>query len=332
MNTSSNKIDIVGVGLNATDTVIELPSFPTLDSKLEISSTQVLPGGQVATAIIACALWGLQTRYAGKIGDDSAGELHRTEFERAGVDARLIRVPDCASQSSYILIDRTSGERTILWQRNQRLALLPEDLQRDWIVDARLLHVDGHDGHAAAVAARWARQAGIPVTADFDNLYHGAEELLSATDYAMVSREFPARMTAERDLFKSLPEMQRRYGCRVTGATLGREGALAWDGQKFWYAPAYRVNTVDTTGAGDVFHAGFAFGILLGWPLDKLLDFSCAAAGLNCTALGARGGIRTLKEIEALMSGGTKHERTFKEEVLVSAARKARMTRASSSG
>ncbi len=321
MNAPASAVDIVGVGLNATDTIIELPSFPSLDSKLEISSTQILPGGQVATAIIACAYWGLRTRYVGKIGDDTAGELHRKEFAKAGVHAHLICVPNCPSQSSYILIDQRSGERTILWQRNQRLALQPDDLQPELIVNAKLLHVDGHDGHAAAVAARWARKANIPVTADFDNLYHGADELLAATDYAMVSREFPFRITGETDLFKSLPILQQRYGCRVTGATLGQDGALAWDGKRFWYAPAYRVSAVDTTGAGDIFHAAFAFGILKGWALDRLLDFSCAAAGLNCTGLGARGGIRSLEEIETLIRNSKRHEDAFSEDTLSFALR-----------
>lgn len=331
MNSTPAVVDIVGVGLNATDTLIEIPSFPSLGSKVEFSSTLVLPGGQVASAIMACAYWGMRARYVGKIGDDAAGELHRREFARAGVEAHLILVPNCGSQSSYILVDNKSGERTILWQRNARLALQPADLRRDWIVDARLLHVDGHDGHAAAVAARWAREKRIPVTADFDNLYHGAEELLAATDYAMVSREFPARMTGQSDLLKSLPIMQRRYGCRLTGATLGAQGALAWDGERFWYAPAYRVTTVDTTGAGDIFHAAFAFGLLRDWALDRLLDFSCAAAGLNCTALGARGGIRPLTEIESLMNHGEKYKCALNDQTLSAAAKNGRTLRTSSS-
>lgn len=320
MTSRPTAIDIVGVGLNATDTLIELPNFPAIDSKVQISSSQILPGGQVATAIIACAYWGLRTRYVGKVGDDPAGELHRKEFAKSGVDLRLLSVPDCPSQSSYILIDQRTGERTILWQRNKRLALQPEDLRREWIADAKLLHVDGHDGHAAAAAARWAREAGIPVTADFDNLYHGAEELLAATDYAIVSREFPARMTGESDLLKSLPLMQQRYGCRVTGATLGQAGALAWDGARFWYKPAYRVKTVDTTGAGDLFHAAFAFGLLKGWELDRLLDFSCAAAGLNCKGLGARGGIRPIEEVERLMTEGENYDGAYSDKFLIAAA------------
>src|ERR1039458_7907574 len=145
-------IDVVGVGVNAVDTLIQLPRFPASDSKLEFSSSSLMPGGQVASAMIACQKWGLKTRYVGKIGDDDHGELHRKEFAEAGVDARLIRTPGCSSQSSFILVDESSGERTVLWKRDERVALRPEDLERDWIVGARALLVDGHDTEAAACA------------------------------------------------------------------------------------------------------------------------------------------------------------------------------------
>jgi sulfofructose kinase len=99
----------------------------------------------------------------------------------------------------------------------------------------------------------------------------------------------------------------------VAGATLGRDGVLAWDGTQFHYCPAFHVDTVDTTGAGDVFHAGFAYALLRGDALPVILEFSCAAAGLNCTALGARGGIRPVSEIEKLRREGVRHQRLYTE-------------------
>ena len=313
-------VDIAGVGVNATDTIIELPHFPSLDTKMEIISARVLAGGQVATAMVACAAWGLKARYIGKVGDDAAAGLQWDEFERAGVEARLIAVNDCASQSSYILVDQQSGERTILWQRDARQALQPGEIKKEWVQNARLLHVDGHDAISATAAAQWARDAGMPVSADLDNIYPGMEGLLAAVDYPITSRQFPARLTGEHDLLKSLPEIQRRFGCRVVGATLGRDGALAWDGLRFFYSPAYRVAARDTTGAGDIFHAAFAYGILQGWALSKLLDFSCAAAALNCMATGARGGIRPIPEIAAFQEKGQRHLNAFLQEELARGA------------
>jgi sulfofructose kinase len=304
------KVDLVGVGLNATDMLIRLPHYPALGSKVEFRSADILPGGQVATAVAACQQWGLRTRYVGKIGDDSAAEIHRAEFARLSVETRLVTAPGCASQQAVILVD-DAGERTVLWKRDNELTLRPEELQREWIVNARALHVDGHDTDAAAVAAGWARDAGVPVIADLDDLYPGVETLLEKIDYLITSRDIPGRLTGHQNLRQSLPAVRDRYRCRLAAATLGHEGVLAWDGSRFHYAPAFRVKTLDTTGAGDIFHAGFIYGLLQGWPLPRQLDFACAAAALNCTAAGARGGIQPVENIEAMMATGSRLASAF---------------------
>jgi len=308
--TISPKLDVVGVGLNATDTLIPVAHYPSRGSKIEFRSAKVLPGGQVATAMIACQLWGLRARYVGKVGDDIAAELHRSEFSRLGVEAHLFTAPGCHSQQAFILVD-DGGERTVLWKRDDRLTLRPEELQHDWIVNSRALHVDGHDTAAAAAAAGWARAAGVPVVADLDELYPGVEKLLNSVDYLITSRDIPGRLMEEQDLHNSLPALQRRFGSRLTAATLGEDGVLAWDGTSFHYAPAFRVETLDTTGAGDIFHAGFIYGLLQGWPLPRQLDFACAAAALNCTAIGARGGIQPVDSITRLIATGTRHTPAF---------------------
>ena len=304
--TNLYQVDLVGVGLNATDTVIPLPTYPTRGSKVEYNTTSVLPGGQVATTVVACQQWGLQTRYVGKLGDDDAARLHRNEFTRTGVEARLITVPGGASPQSLIIVDE-GGERTVLCRREESLVLQPSELNREWVVNARALHVDGHDTEAAIQAARWAREAGVSVIADLDETYPGVEELLSNIDYLIVSRNFPSKLTKLPDLHDALQWMRSRYGCRLTAATLGEEGVLAWDGQTFHHNSAYYVSVVDTTGAGDIFHAGFIYALLQDWPLDRQLDFACAAAALNCTAVGARGGIQPVEAIEELMATGSRH-------------------------
>ena len=308
--THSPKLDVVGVGLNATDTFIPVAHYPARGSKVEFRSATVLPGGQVATAMIACQQWGLRTRYVGKVGDDRPAELHRAEFARAGVEVHLFTAPGCPSQQAFILVD-DSGERTVLWKRDDRLTLRPEELQQDWIVNARALHVDGHDTTAAATAAAWARAANIPVIADVDDLYPGVETLLKTVDFLITSRDIPGRLMQEPDLKKSLPALQKRFGSRLTAATLGEEGVLAWDGSQFHYAPAFRIQPVDTTGAGDIFHAAFIYALLQGWPLPRQLDFACAAAALNCTALGARAGIQPVAAIEHLIATGTRHAHAY---------------------
>ncbi|TCK75328.1 carbohydrate kinase family protein [Acidipila rosea] len=299
--TNSSKVDLVGVGLNATDTLIHLSAYPALGSKVEYRHANVLPGGQVATTVVACQHWGMRTRYVGKLGDDEAANLHREAFAREGVETQLITVAGGASPQSLILVDG-GGERTVFCRKDERLILQPDDLNPEWILNARALHVDGHDTAAATLAASWARDAGIPVIADLDEPYPGVEALLENIDYLIASRDFPCRLMNEPDLERALHQMQRRYSCLLTAATLGQDGVLAWDGNRYHHSPAYRVSVVDTTGAGDIFHAGFIYGLLQSWPLERQLDFACAAAALNCTAVGARGGIQSLEAIEHLMA------------------------------
>jgi sulfofructose kinase len=307
---ATSKVDLVGVGLNATDMMIRLPHYPALGSKVEFRSADILPGGQVATAVAACQQWGLRTRYVGKIGDDQAAAIHRAEFERIGVEVHFVTAAGCASQQAVILVD-DAGERTVLWKRDNRLTLRPEELKQEWITSARALHVDGHDTAAAVLAAGWARDAGVPVIADLDDLYPGVEELLPKIDYLITSRDIPGRLTGDQDLRRSLPAVRSRYGCHLTAATLGHEGVLAWDGSQFHYASAFHVQPLDTTGAGDIFHAGFIYGLLQDWPLPRQLDFACAAAALNCTAAGARGGIQSAENIEQLIATGPRHPVAF---------------------
>ncbi|MGC9223430.1 MAG: carbohydrate kinase family protein [Terracidiphilus sp.] len=295
------QVDLVGVGLNATDTLIPVPQFPERGSKLEYRSATVMPGGQVATTVVACQTWGLRTRYVGKLGDDDAGRLHEEAFRRCGVDARLIKVPGGVSPQSLILVD-AGGERTILCRRDEQMTLRPEEVRREWVVNARLLHLDGHDTAAATLAASWARKAGIPVVADLDDTYSGVEDLVANVDYLIVSKDFACRLMDDTNLERALRGMLTRYRNRLSAATLGEDGVLAWNGKELVHAAAYRVPVVDTTGAGDIFRAGFIYALMRQWPLDRQLDFSCAAAAMNCMAQGARGGIKTVAAIENLMA------------------------------
>jgi sugar/nucleoside kinase (ribokinase family) len=193
------------------------------------------------------------------------------------------------------------------------MALKPKDLDREWIVNARALHVDGHDTAAATQAASWAKQAGVPVVADLDETYPGVEELIENIDYLIANRDFPCRLMDDTNLERALKRMQERYGSKLTAATLGQDGVLAWDGKRHVHCAAYRVPVVDTTGAGDVFHAGFIYGLLNDWPLDRQLDFASAAAAMNCMASGARGGIKPVAEIEEMVRTVSRYQTAFDE-------------------
>jgi sulfofructose kinase len=297
------EFDVVGVGLNATDTLLLLPQFPAYGGKVPFEEEILSPGGQVASALATCARLGLRAKYIGTVGDDERGRVQMESLREAGLNLDHVQVrTGCANQSAYILIDRTTGERTVLWRRPEALRLDPEEIAPQQITCARLLHIDGHDTAAVARAAEIARRASIPVTVDVDTIYPGFEHVLPNVDYLLASAEFPGRWTNERDPFKALERIQNEYGMRCAGMTLGAFGALARMEGRFFYSPGFVVNCVDTTGAGDVFHGAFCYAVIERLGMEEALDFSNAMAALNCTALGARGGIRTATEARALMS------------------------------
>lgn len=305
-----SQVDVVGVGLNATDTLIPVHAFPAPGSKVEFESASILPGGQVASAMVACQTWGLHTRYIGKFGDDYAAELHRAAFERVGVETHLFTAPNCASHQSFILI-APNGDRTVLRRHDDRLVVQPHELQRDWITSSRALLIDCYDVAAAAQAAEWARAAQIPVIADLDELYPGIDTLLPNVDYLVTSVDIPGRIAGGHDLPKALQFVQKKFANKLTAATLGHDGVLAYDGSNLFYAPAFNVHVADTTGAGDVFHAAFIYALLQQWPTARQLEFACAAAALNCTEVGARGGIRTVEDIERLIATCPRHPSVY---------------------
>jgi sugar/nucleoside kinase (ribokinase family) len=297
------EFDVVGVGLNATDTLLLVPHFPAYAGKVPIEEEILSPGGQIASAMVTCARLGLRVRYIGTLGDDERGRIQLESLRAEGINLDHVRVRrDCPNQSAYILVDRSTGERTVLWQRPECLRLDPEEITPEQISGARLLHLDGHDTPSVERAARIARRAGIPVSVDVDSVYHGFDQVLPYVDYLVASSEFPEQWTNERDPFKALEMIQNEYGMRVAAMTLGAHGALARAEGRFLYSPAFVVNCVDTTGAGDIFHGAFCYAVLQQMPLGEALDFSNALAALNCMALGARGGIRGVEEARTLMS------------------------------
>ncbi len=297
--------DVVGVGLNATDTVLIVPHFPAYGGKAPFTREFYSVGGQVATAMVTCAQLGLRAKYIGAVGDDERGRLQMDSLRASGIDLTHVQQRiNCPNQSAYIVVDQSTGERTIFWNRPDCLTIAPEQIAPEQIACARLLHIDGHDTAAVEHAARLARGCGLPVTVDVDTIYAGFDRVLPLTDYLISSTEFPARWTGIEDPCAALISIQQANGMRVAAMTLGAHGALAYVEGCFHYSPGFVVNCIDTTGAGDVFHGAFCYSVLQQMPIADALDFSNAMAALNCTAAGARGHIADLAEVHRFLASG----------------------------
>jgi len=295
--------DVVGVGLNATDTLLLVPHFPEYAGKAPFTAEVMSPGGQVASAIVCCRRLGLRSKYIGTVGDDERGRIQLRSLVDEGIDIDHVQLrPGCPNQSAYIIVDQRTGERTVFWRRDNSLRIDPSQIGPEQIACARLLHIDGHDTAAVEHAARIARQEGMPVTVDVDTIYHGFDRVLKYVDYLIASSEFPVQWTNERDPFRALELIQQEYGLKVAAMTLGAYGSLAYSDGRFCYSPAFVVNCVDTTGAGDIFHGAFCYAVLEGFPLAEALEFSNAMAALNCTVLGARGGIAAAVDARRLIA------------------------------
>lgn len=297
--------DVVGVGVNAVDHLCTVDPFPTFDSKSALAGYDCQPGGQVATALVALARWGCRTTYVGTFGDGPLAELSRRSLIDDGVDVAAAPArPGVGNQTAVILVDRASGERTILMHRPAALTLRPEELDRELVTSGRVLHLDGYDAEAAYTAASWAREAGVPVVVDVDTRVGPVERLLAIADAVIVSREFACELIGAAAAEEALVRLAASTRAALVAVTLGAAGAIAATAGGIFRAPGYPVQAVDTTGAGDIFHAGFIYGLLRRWSLEETLAFANATAALKCTKLGGRPGIPTVAAAQELTRCG----------------------------
>jgi sulfofructose kinase len=295
--------DLVGLGANSIDFVSVVPAFPRPEgwhSKMRIRRHLVSPGGQAATTVAACARFGLRAKYVGAVGSDENGGRVRDALDRLGLDTSGLVQQDGRNQYAVIVIDEQTGERAVLWDRDDALRLRPEDVPLDVIGSARLLHVDDVDQEAAIRAARHARSLGLPVTSDLDRMTDRTEELVLSVSDAIFADGLPEQLTGERDHERALRKLRMRHDGLLV-VTVGRRGAVALDGDRFLVSPGFVVDAADTTGSGDVFRAGFIYGRLHGWSTDRVLRLANAAAAVACTRVGAMASIPTLDEVLALV-------------------------------
>ncbi len=294
-------MDVVGLGYCSLDYLGIVPGRPEFDADtVSLSDFAKSGGGPVSTALVALARLGARTGYMGVLGKDEGGAFLKGEFEREGVDLSRLRVQAGArSQICIVLVEAGTGRRSILCYRAKGELVLDE-ADRTYISSARYLHLDGHHMDAAITAARWARADGVKVSFDANRPRPRLDELLPLVDVLIASERFPPAYTGQGDQVRagrSLLEM----GPEIVVITLGAEGCLClWEDQVI-HVPGFRVDVVDTTGAGDAFHGAFLYGLLQGWELERTAVFANAVAAINCTRLSGRAGLPSLSEVEIFL-------------------------------
>lgn len=296
--------DAVGFGLNAVDHLIVVPEYPAFDTKMRLLEHTQSAGGQTATAMVALRRLGLKTAYAGRFGSDPEGlfGLKTLKDDDVNVDFAEV-VAGARNQIAFITVDVRSGERTIVWDRDERLAYRADEAPVEFGAMGKVLHLDAHDPPACVRLAQAARAAGTIVSADIDNVYDGLPELLPLIDILIGSKEFPERVTGVTDERAALVELKNRYGCGLVGMTIGAAGAVIYHDGNFIESTGFEApnGCRDTTGAGDAFRGGFLYGFLNGDDIETSLKFGNAVAAIKCSALGARTALPTRSELDEFL-------------------------------
>ena len=294
-------VDVLGFGTNAVDFLIRVPYFPTFTSKVELTDYFQAAGGEIASTMVGLARLGMRTSYIGRFGDDEAGDFGLKTLVDEGVDVRFAeRIAGARTQIAFILIDEASGERTVIWKRDEKLAFGVDEVPADIADKAKVLHMTPHDTFAGLALAKASRAAGTIVSIDIDNVFEGVEDVLQIVDILISSVEFPSKFLGISDQRTALVELKSRYKCGIVGVTLGVHGSLLLtENGTFIESPGFDVpgGCQDTTGAGDAFRVGLLHGLLTGESVEDAARMANAVAALKCRRIGARTALPSRDEL-----------------------------------
>lgn len=304
-------IDILCIGHGCRDIILPLREFPVENTKYVVPEFRESPGGPACNAASLLARWGASVAFMGLLGDDEEGKAVVRDLSDWGVDLSLTELrPRHPTPVSFIIANEANGSRTIFNRKRTGVFLkpAPDDFLREYgPAGPRVLLFDGHELEASLAAmAAWPKAVTI---LDAGSLRTGTETLSGRVDYCISSEKFAREiagaapgdaLTAPKSL-AALAEALHSRGAKHTAVTLGEKGCVYREGNRTLHLPAYPARAVDTTGAGDIFHGAFAFGILEGRDFPEALRLSAAAAGLSVQKPGGRDSIPFPEEaLEAL--------------------------------
>jgi len=296
-------IQIVGMGLTTIDILLRLNAMPTWEEGGKMDELRLDGGGPVGTALVAASRLGVRAGYVGTRGNDELGELKLRYLTRDGVDvSQVVTRPIPESQLVVVYVQSTTGERTFTFAGNfGHHDLLISELDRAYLTSADYLHLDGCCHlDASMVAIDWMHQAGKQVVIDAGKTDGPIGEkmitLVKNCDYLICGSGFGKSLTGKSDVWEAGVEAQK-MGPKVVVQTEGERGCYTTSTEKCFHTPAFNIEVVDTTGAGDVFHGAYLVGLIKGWPLEQIATFASAVAAIKCTRLGGRKGIPRFDEV-----------------------------------
>lgn len=295
------KVQVVGLGQACVDYLGRAPCYPPENGKVELLDLRMQCGGPASTALVTLARFGVHTSFLGSISDDYFGNKIVQNLKDQGVDISFLKVtPGLTSQFAFIAISK-EGQRTIFWHRGSAPPISASEVDLSPFVNAKILHIDGLMVEACIEASRQAKSRGITVVMDAGTMREGSKELVSLVDVLIASETFAKPLVGEGADPKTVLKVLRDLGPRHVVITLGHKGSVGLNDDGLYEQPAFRVNAVDTTGAGDVYHGAYIYALLQGETMANCMRFASAAAALKCKQIGAQTGIPTLEQVKELI-------------------------------
>jgi len=280
-----------------------LTVYPEEDSKRELLDLHIQCGGPASTSLVTLSRLGIRTSFLGSVSDDSRGIEIVKGLNNEKVDSAFLKItPGYTSQFAFIAITE-SGNRTIFWHRGSVPHLKPGDVNLSPFSNAKILHIDSLMIEAAQEAAQQAKNMGLTIVMDAGTMREGSQELISMVDVLIASEGFAEPLVGEAAPPEKALEVLRALGPKEVIITLGSKGSIGLSGKKINFQKAFPIDAVDTTGAGDVYHGAYIYGMLQKWNMQKCMRFASAASALKCRHIGARKGIPHLEEIKEFMRG-----------------------------
>jgi sugar/nucleoside kinase (ribokinase family) len=296
----SGKIDCLGLGIIPLDILFTIPAYPASGQKVDASSVIVQGGGPVPNTMVGMTRLGHKTAVIAAVGNDWAGQVSIEELKGELVDTRHMIIKKAKSAMASGFIESGSGQRTIALYR--KITVLPRDLQTVDYPAPRVIHLDGRDLDACVKLAKWGRKVGSVISFDVGSMRNNVSPIFPLVDHLVVADAFAMPFTRTKNARSAILYLAKHCPGEIV-VTEGIKGSLGWDREQFHFQPAFKVKNVDTTGAGDSFHAGYLHGLLRGWPMPERLRFGAATAALKCTKPGARTGAPRLAEVTRFLKG-----------------------------
>ena len=301
----SNKLDaiqVVGLGQACVDYLGNLTEYPREDGKVELMDLHIRCGGPASTALVTLSRLGISTSFLGSLSNDPFGKKILNNLKREKIDVSYLKItPGYTSQFAFITVTEESGKRTIFWHRGTVPHLGKDDVDIAQFPKAHILHTDGLMVEASIEAARQARDLGMTVVMDAGTMREGSKELIKLIDILIASETFATPLVGSNASHETALHALQDLGPRQVVITLGARGSIGLNDQSMLHQEAFRVKAVDTTGAGDVYHGGYIYGLVQGWNMSECMRFASAAAALKCAEIGAQAGIPDLEKINEFL-------------------------------